>query len=144
MAPERFALHRRHGRLDPLPSHFDREGAALQRSGIRSWDGLAALDDPQLRRMAAAGDASEARLLRLRAQARLMLEVGLEPADASLLLHAGVASREALAESDAHRLLRQVGRFQRQLAGGSLPGLDLATVRGWIAAARQPSGRSAN
>jgi hypothetical protein len=144
MARERFSLRRRKGHLDPLPPHFEREGAALHRSGISSWEALAALADQQLRRMAAAGDASEARLLRLRAQARLMLQVGLEAAEASLLLHAGIASRQGLAEADAHRLLRQVGRFQRQLAGGALAGLDLATVRGWIAAARQPSGRSAN
>jgi hypothetical protein len=142
MARDRFALSRSDGRLDPLPSHFDPEGAALHRCGIRSWEALAALEDQRLRRLAAAGEASEARLNRLRGQARLMLEVGLEPAEASLLLHAGIASRQGLAEADAHRLHQQVGRFQRQLAGLALPPLDLATARRWIAAARRGSGRS--
>jgi hypothetical protein len=116
----------------------------LEQAGVRRWEELAALRDAQLRSLAAAGTASEARLRRLRGQAQLVVEVGLAPADAALLLHAGIPSRQALAEADPQRLLLQVGRLQRTLAGDSLPPIDRALVRDWIRRARRASGRSAN
>jgi hypothetical protein len=123
--------------LDALPPHFQREVGCLRRAGIHRWEALAGLADQRLRRLAAAGEASEARLVRLRGQARLVSEVGLPPEAAALLLHAGIASRRGLAEADPDRLLLQVGRLQRQLAGTSLPRLDPLTLRGWIRRARR-------
>jgi hypothetical protein len=130
--------------MDPLPAHFHREEALLRQAKINGWPALAGLSDGQLRRMAGDGQASEARLIRLRGQARLVVEVGLAPPEAALLLHAGIATRAGLAEADPHRLLQQVGRFQRQLAGQALGPLSLAMVRGWIQRARQHSGRPSN
>jgi hypothetical protein len=130
--------------LRSLPRHFRPEVRRLEQAGVRRWEELAALRDAQLRSLAAAGTASEARLRRLRGQAQLVVEVGLAPADAALLLHAGIPSRQALAEADPQRLLLQVGRLQRTLAGDSLPPIDRALVRDWIRRARRASGRSAN
>lgn len=129
------------GELHPLPPHFRQELNRLGRAGIRSWAALACLDDQALRRLAMAGDASEQRLNRLRGQARLVVEVGLAPADAALLLHAGIATRRGLAEADPQRLLVQVGRLRRQLAGQALAPMDLAEVKNWILLARGASSR---
>ena len=130
--------------MDSLPAHFHREEALLRQEKIKDWPALAGLSDDQIRRMAGDGHASEARSIRLRGQARLVVEVGLAPSEAALLLHAGIANRVGLAEADPHRLLQQVGRFQRQLAGHALAPLSLATVRGWIQRARQTSCRPSN
>lgn len=124
--------------------HFRHEQRQLERRGLASWAALAALDDPALRQLAADGQASEQRLRRLRGQARLIEEVGLTPAQASLLLYAGIPSRAALAEAQPENLLRQLGRFQRQLLGRDAVALDLATVLGWIRRARSGPGRSPN
>ena len=124
--------------------HFRSERQLLQRLGLASWSAVAALEDGQLRRLAASGEASEQRLRRLRGQARLIEEVGLTSAEASLLLHAGVPGRQALAEARPEQLLRQLGRFRRQLLGRAATSLDLATVQTWIRRARQASGRSPN
>lgn len=97
---------------------------------------MAGLEDAALRRLGRAGGASEARLIRLRGQARLVIDVGLEPAEAALLLHAGVPDRRALAEADPQRLLVQMGRLQRSLTGLAAPMLSLATLRQWIQRAR--------
>jgi hypothetical protein len=91
-----------------LPSHFAREQRQLEAAGITSWTQLAAIDDGQLRRLGRSGGASESRLIKLRGQARLVVEVGLEPAEAALLLYAGIASRAGLAQADPHRLLVQM------------------------------------
>lgn len=130
--------------LSSLPRHFRHEVRRLEQAGIRRWEELAALQDHQLRSIAAEGPASEARLRRLRGQAQLVVQVGLAPAEAALLLHAGIPSRQALAEADPQRLLVQVGRLQRILAGDSLPPIDRGLVRSWILRAHQASGRSEN
>ncbi len=65
-----------------------------------------------------------------------MIDVGLEPSEAALLLHAGVPDRRALAEADPQRLLVQMGRLQRSLTGLAAPMLSLARLRQWIQRAR--------
>lgn len=125
-------------------AHFRQEQRLLERCGLASWPALASLADADLRRLAADGQASEQRLRRLRGQARLIEEVGLTPAQASLLLYAGIPSGAALAEAHPETLLRQLGRFQRQLLGREASPLDLATVLGWIRRARAAPGRSPN
>jgi hypothetical protein len=127
-----------------LPNHFDREARALGQIGIGDWPALAALDDQALRRLAAAGRCSEARLIRLRGQARLMEQLPLAPEEAALLLHAGIADRPGLASADPQALHRQIGRLQRSLAGNGLPPVPLERVVGWIRQAAGISGRSAN
>ena len=125
-------------------AHFRLELRQLERRGLASWAALAALEDGDLRQLAADGQASEQRLRRLRGQARLIEEVGLSPAQASLLLYAGIPDRAALAAAQPDALLRQLGRFQRQLLGRQAAALDLAQVLGWIRSARGGPGRSPN
>lgn len=115
-----------------LPRHCDREAKALAQAGVSSWQQLAALEAAVLRQLARGSGASEARLLRLRAQARLVLALDLAAADAALLLHAGIATPAALAQGDPHRLLQQIQRLQRRLMGPGSPLLDLATLRQWM------------
>ena len=121
-----------------------REQQRLRRAGIESWEALAGLDDAQLRQLAASGEASEAKLIRLRGQARLVSAVELAPAEAALLLHGGIANPDGLAAADPQQLLLQLGRLQRRLTGAAVPPVDLAQVLGWIRRARQVSGRSPN
>lgn len=125
--------------LFPLPAHFSRESQRLSDAGICSWEALAALDGAALRRLGSGGGASEARLIRLRGQARLVVELDLAPTDAALLLHAGIASCRALAEADPHRLLQQVTRLQRRLIGPAAAVLDLPTLRLWMTRAASRS-----
>jgi predicted RecB family nuclease len=120
------------------------EQRRLRQAGIESWAALARLDDRRLRQLAASGEASEARLIRLRGQARLVTDVGLAPEEAALLLHGGIASAAGLADADPQRLLLQLGRLQRRLTGTAVPPLELARVLAWIRRARQGAGRSGN
>lgn len=125
-------------------AHFRLEQRQLDSQGLGSWAALAALGDDDLRRLAAGGQASEQRLRRLRGQARLIERVGLTAAEAALLLYAGIPDPAALAEARPELLLRQLGRFQRQLLGRDARPLDLATVLGWIRRAGGGPGRSPN
>ena len=79
-----------------VPHQFRSEVRVLRAAGIGDWGGLAQLEDPRLRQLAAPGQASEARLKRLRAQARLIGDLQLRPEEAALLLHAGIPGAAAL------------------------------------------------
>ncbi|MEX0589166.1 MAG: DUF4332 domain-containing protein [Cyanobium sp.] len=120
-----------------LPIHFQREQRQLEKAGINNWVTLAAVEDGELRKLGRGGGASEARLIKLRGQARLVVDVGLEPSEAALLLYAGIASRAGLAAADPHQLLIQMGRLQRSLTGMAAPLLSLTTLREWILRAQR-------
>jgi hypothetical protein len=120
-----------------LPPHAAAEGRVLARHGIASWEALARLADRDLLRLAGEGGASATTLRRLRGQARLIVAVDLEPAQAALLLHAGIADARGLARCDPQRLWVQAGRLQRRLTGQAVTPPDLAAVQRWIAAARR-------
>jgi hypothetical protein len=127
-----------------LASHFKAEAAVLQAAAIEAWPALAALSDADLRRLASSGRASEQRLIKLRGQARLVVQVGLEPEEAALLLYAGIASTQGLAEASHHQLLVQLGRLERSLTGMAPPRVDGVTLQRWIRQARQAAARPPN
>jgi hypothetical protein len=127
-----------------LAGSFRKERELLDRAGITSWEAMANLDAEQLRRLASTSPGSEARLVRLRGQARLVVAVDLAPAEAALLLHAGVGDARALAEANPEDLRRQVGRLQRRLLGSAVPPPSLASLRTWILRAAASTGRSRN
>lgn len=120
-----------------LPAHARRERNALEQAGCRDWCALAGMQDRQLAGLATAAGASLPTLVRLRGQARLMLELDLPAGQAALLLHAGIPDRPSLAAADPQTLWRQTGRLQRRLTGGMVPPPDLAQVRRWIVQARR-------
>ena len=130
----------------PLPRHFSREQEVLQASGVGSWRQLAALSDLDLRRLASRGGALERQLRKLRGQAALVTQVNIPPADAALLLYAGIASCRGLSQASPQQLLTQLGRLERSLVGMAAARIDAAQVRLWIERARavEQSGRSRN
>lgn len=126
------------------PQAYREEVALLRQEGIESWEAVADLTSPQIRNLARHSPGSEARLIRLRGQASLVVGVDLAPAEAALLLHAGVADPRALAMAEADDLQRQVGRLQRRLTGTAMAPISLATVRAWILRARAAASRPGN
>jgi hypothetical protein len=104
---------------------------------------LALLSDQQLRQLCRGG-ALERQLLKLRGQARLVVEVGLQPEEAALLLYAGIATGKGLAEASPQQLLTQLGRLERSLLGMAPPRVDAATLRRWIHQAQTAPGRPWN
>jgi hypothetical protein len=71
--------------------------------------------------------------------------VGIEiTEEAALLLYAGIASAQGLAEASHHQLLVQLGRLERSLTGMALPRVDGITLQRWIRQARQAGTRPPN
>ena len=120
-----------------LPQSFRQEQIDLVQAGINSWEALRDFDDRQLSRLVRSGRSSPRNLNRLRGIATLVCELDLAPQDAALLMHAGIASRRALADCTPEQLVRQTGRLQRSL-GINRPGtVDLPMAQAWIHQARQ-------
>lgn len=105
------------------------------------WEQLAALTDQQLRHLARGG-ALERQLRKLRGQAQLVSELGLEPHEAALLLYAGIASTRGLAEAVPQQLLQQLGRLERSLTGMASARISASVVRCWIQRALQQQRRT--
>ena len=121
-----------------LPQSFRREKQELEEAGINDWLNLRDLNEAELSRLARSGRASPRNLKRLRAIAGLVCDLDLAPPDAALLMHAGIASRAALAATTPERVVQQTGRLERSLGTGRPAVVDLATARRWVQRARQP------
>ena len=121
-----------------LPQSFRREKQELEEAGINDWLKLRDLNEAELSRLARSGRASPRNLKRLRAIAGLVCDLDLAPPDAALLMHAGIASRAALAATTPERIVQQTGRLERSLGTGRPAVVDLATARRWVQRARQP------
>ena len=123
--------------LADLPQSFRLERIELLEAGIDSWQSIRKLDDQALSRLARSGRASARNLHRLRGIAVLVFELDIAPQDAALLMHAGIATTQALAGCTPERLVRQTGRLERNLGTGRPAVVDLRTAGSWIRRARQ-------
>ena len=121
-----------------LPQSFRREQQELEAAGLKQWEELRDLSDIGLSRLCRSGRASARNLKRLRTIAGFVCDLEMAPQDAALLMHAGIASRAALAGSTPERLVQQTGRLERSLGTGRPAVVDLPTARRWIERARQP------
>jgi len=118
--------------LRDLPQSFRFEQKELETAGIIHWDQLQNLSDQQLSRLCRSGRASARNLRRLRGMAALVCSLGLAPADAALLMHAGIATVTALAAASPQDVLTRTGRLERQLRSGRRAVVDLTVARHWI------------
>jgi hypothetical protein len=127
--------------IGDLPQSFRDEQRQLSAEGITTWEALRALSDLDLSRLARSGRATARNLKRLRGMADLVCCLNLPPADAALLMHAGIATVPALAAATPQVLVTRTGRLERQLRSGRPPVVDLVLAKRWIDAAQrwQPS-----
>jgi len=127
--------------IGDLPQSFRDEQRQLSAEGITTWEALRALSDLDLSRLARSGRATGRNLKRLRGMADLVCCLNLPPADAALLMHAGIATVPALAAATPQVLVTRTGRLERQLRSGRPPVVDLVLAKRWIDAAQrwQPS-----
>ena len=123
--------------LEDLPQSFRHERSELLKAGIDSWTSIRNLEDLELSRLARSGRASVRNLYRLRGIAVLVCDMDLAPQDAALLMHAGIATTQALAGCTPERLVRQTGRLERNLGTGRPAVIDQRTAGRWIRRARQ-------
>lgn len=122
--------------LQELPQSFRDEQKALEAAGITTWGALLALSDLQLSQLSRSGRTTARNFKRLRGIAALVCHLKLAPADAALLMHAGIATVSALAAASPQDVVTRTGRLERQIRSGRPAVVDLAVARRWILAAQ--------
>ena len=125
--------------LADLPQSFRHEHAQLITAGITTWIALKHLEGKQLNHLAKDSLATIRNLKRLRGIAALVCDLKLNPADAALLVHSGLATTKALAAANPDDVVSQTGRLQRQLNSNQQSLVNLVIAKKWIklAQARQ-------
>ncbi len=111
--------------LENLPQNFRDEQKELLKAGIKSWFELKSLSEKKLSRLVINGRSTERNLKRLKGIAVLVCELGLTPDVAALLMHSGIATISALADSTPHEVIQRTGRLERQLQSNRHPVIDL-------------------
>lgn len=120
-----------------LPTSFREEKRVIEQAGLGSWSALRDLDTLTLSQLARQGRATARNLRRLQGIAALVCDLDLAPADAALLMHAGLATIPALAAASPQDVVTRTGRLERQLRTGRPPVVDLALAQRWIQRARR-------
>ena len=118
--------------LHDLPQNLRYERDALQAAGLTTWGQVRELDEVRISRLAASGRATARNLKRVKGMADLVCALDLAPADAALLMHAGLATVAAIAGSSPQDVVNRTGRLERQLRSGRPPVVDLTVARRWI------------
>jgi hypothetical protein len=128
---------RSNGPFTDLPTSFREEKRVIEQAGLASWSALRDLDALALSQLARQGRATARNLRRLQGIAALVCDLDLAPADAALLMHAGLATIPALAAASPQDVVNRTGRLERQLRTGRPPVVDLAVAQRWIQRARR-------
>ncbi len=125
------------GQITGLPTNFSTEEKQLLSKGIKSWSSLKCLTDEEIISLVKTGLGTIKNFNRLRGIATLICEMDISLGDASLLLHAGISSVNALAILTPQELINKTGRLERQLQTGRRPFFDLVKANHLIKKARK-------
>ena len=123
--------------LKDLPNHFQEELKQLQGIGINNWSSLKKLNDSELFSLSQNTRATQRNLKFIRGMATLICEIDLSQSEAALLMHAGIASIEALASLTPSEVLQKTGRLERLLKTGRKPYVDMKLAKYWIKSAKR-------
>ena len=123
--------------IKDLPQHLQEEEKQLRLHGINNWFLVKDLQDEKLLEIAKRSRATTRNLKRIRGMATLICEINLSQSEASLLLHAGVPSIQALASLTPSELIKKTGRLERQLNIGRKPYVDIKKASNWTKNAKR-------
>ena len=98
-----------------LPPNFKREVRSLKLLNILTWDDLYNLTDEDLYAIVNKYFASINNLRKLRNIGLFICALNMEQQEASILMHTGISSLEALARCSPEDLISRTGRLERQL-----------------------------
>ncbi len=118
--------------LESLSKNFRDEQKALLSIGINNWTQVQELREEVLYELAQTTNSTLSNLKRIKGISVFVCELKLTPAEASLLIHAGIGSIKALSNSTPQEVLNKTGRLKRQLSFYTDKSFDLTTANKWI------------
>jgi len=123
--------------FDNLPKNFNQEVHILKKNDLNSWESIESLKDKEINSLIVGTKGSILNLKRMRCIARLVLNLNISPGEASILLHSGVPSIEALKSLSPYELIKRAGRLERMHSINRNPVIDISKASSWIKKAKE-------
>ena len=123
--------------LDSLPKNFNEEVNILKKNNLNSWESIESLIDKEINKLIIGTKGSTRNLKRIRCIAKLVLKLNIKPGEASILLHSGVPSIEALKSLSPYELIKRAGRLERMHSINRNPVIDISKASSWIKKAKE-------
>ena len=130
-------MNKSNRKIEKLPQNFSEEEKQLAINGIKSWNELVLLKDNELFSLTRSSLSTSRNLIMLRGMAVLICALDLSPHEAALLMHSGIASIRALAESTPQEVINKTSKFERRLNTYRLPIININKVAYWIDSAKR-------
>jgi len=123
--------------LEILPLNFRHEKEFLMNSEFNTWFKLSKLEDTDINYILNRNPlCTESRLKKIRAISIFIFELKINPSQAYLLLHCGIASIKALSTIDAHIIEKRIGRLKRSLNIKNDETPSIIILKDWIKKAK--------
>ncbi len=119
-----------------LSKAFRKESRQLQLQGFSSWESIKELNDVEISNLIKLGCGSIRNLKCLRCIAIFICELEILQEEASLLLHSGIPSINALASLMPQELINKTARLEIILGTGRRNNVNLAKASIWIKKAK--------
>tara|TARA_Y100001968_G_scaffold141710_1_gene129541 strand:- start:1015 stop:1416 length:402 start_codon:yes stop_codon:yes gene_type:complete len=123
-------------RIEALSKNFRMEETQLRSEGITSWEMIKELREEDLLSMVRIGNTSIRNYRKLQCMANLICDIGISNSEASLLIHSGIPSLNAIAALSPSELIKRTTRLQLQLNIGRGQLINVSTAKAWIQKAK--------
>ena len=123
--------------FNDLPKSFYQEEKILRSNNIKTWDSLLSISDEEIHNLIYGSLGSVRNLKRLKCIAYFVCTLDIDIKEAALLMHSGLISNKAISRLSPQELVQKTGRFERILATGRMPLIDLSKAHFLIEKAKK-------
>tara|TARA_B100001250_G_scaffold12481_1_gene10883 strand:+ start:171 stop:566 length:396 start_codon:yes stop_codon:yes gene_type:complete len=118
--------------FNKLTASFKKEETLLRKKGINTWNKIKALTDRDVFELVEEGCGSIRNFRCLRCIATFICDLDLQQDEAALLMHSGIPSVKALANSYPEAIHTKVTRLETILGTSETPKTNLKKIIQWI------------
>ena len=124
--------------LDFLPTNFRHEKSFFIKNNLTNFEKLSNLSDIEINEIQRESPLCTLNnLKKIRLIAIFKKEIAVQPPEAYLLLHCGIASIKSLSRSTPYELERKIGRLERKLRVKTETDITFSILKEWIKRANQ-------
>ena len=123
--------------FNKLTASFKKEETLLREKGVNTWNKIKALTDRDVFELVEEGCGSIRNFRCLRCIATFICDLDLQQDEAALLMHSGIPSVKALANSYPEAIHTKVTRLETMLGTSETPKTSLKQIIQWINKAKE-------
>ena len=124
-------------KFNNVSASFKKEDAQLRKKGINTWNQIKALTDRDIFDLVGEGCGSSRNFRCIRCIATFICDLELRQDEAALLMHSGIPSVKALANSYPEAIHTKVTRLETMLGTSETPKTSFKKIMLWINKAKE-------